>query len=110
MIEAAIRQRAPFAPPVAVIVNARDEPRICRQLADVFGFHVVANGSTFTRAMLWSRGPADKPFAQPDHHLRRDFVSIIYNHRPGTHDVSAFGETTMPQVSQTAGKNKSYGR
>jgi hypothetical protein len=38
----------------------------------------------------------------PDHPLRRDFVSIIYNQRLGTHDVSAFGETVMPQVSQTA--------
>jgi hypothetical protein len=59
--------------------------------------------------MLRSRGPADKPFAQPDHHLRRDFVSIIYNHRLGTHDVSAFGETNMPQVSQPAEEIKIMG-
>jgi hypothetical protein len=59
--------------------------------------------------MLRSRGPADKSFAQPDHHLRRDFGSIIYNHRPGAHDVSAFGETAMPQVSQTAEEIKIMG-
>ena len=59
--------------------------------------------------MLRSRGPTDKSFAQPDHHLRRDFVSIIYNHRPGTHDISAFGETNMPQVSQLAEEIKIMG-
>jgi hypothetical protein len=42
-------------------------------------------------------------------HLRRDLVSIIYNHRPGTHDVSAFGETNMPQVSQPAEETKIMG-
>ena len=38
------------------------------------------------------------------------FASIIYNHRPGTHDVSASGETAMPQVSQPAKGNQNYGR
>jgi hypothetical protein len=69
----------------------------------------VANGSTATRAMLRSCGPADKSFAQPDHPLRRDFGSIIYNHRLGTHDVTAFGETAMPQVSQPAEEIKIMG-
>jgi len=32
--------------------------------------------------------------------VTNDFVSAIYNDPSGAHDAIAFGETTMPQVSQ----------
>jgi hypothetical protein len=49
------------------------------------------------------------PLAQSDHQPCRDVASIIYNHRPGTHAASAFGETAMPQVSQPAKETKIMG-
>lgn len=37
-------------------------------------------------------------------------ASIIYKHRPREQAGRTFGETDMPQVNQTAGKIKNYGR
>ena len=38
-----------------------------------------------------------------------DFVSVIYNYRPGEHDSWASGENKMPQASQSAEENKIMG-
>jgi hypothetical protein len=35
-------------------------------------------------------------------------MSAIYNRRAGKHDASTFGETKIPQVSQSV-ENKNYG-
>ena len=37
------------------------------------------------------------------------FTSIIYNDRPGKHDMRPCGETVMPQVSQPAERIKVMG-
>ena len=42
--------------------------------------------------------------------LPDDFASIIYNDRPGKHNMCPFGETNMPQVSQPTEENQNYGR
>jgi hypothetical protein len=41
--------------------------------------------------------------------LPDDFASVIYNDRPGKHDMCPFGETNMPQVSQPQEKIKVMG-
>jgi len=52
-----------------------------------------------------SRIHATRPPPLPD-----DFASIIYNDRPGKHNMCPFGETNMPQVSQPTEENQNYGR
>jgi len=41
--------------------------------------------------------------------LRDDFASIIYNDRPGKHDMSPFGETNMPQVNEPTEESQDMG-
>lgn len=38
-----------------------------------------------------------------------EIASIIYNDRPGKHNMNSFGETNMPQVNQPAEESQNMG-